>query len=586
MFSKLLIANRGEIAVRIIQTCKRMGITTAVVHSASDADSMHVKYADEAYALDGNTAAETYLNVGAIMDVVRKSGANAVHPGYGFLSESTLLVSALADSNTAFVGPSASVIEEMGSKISSRAIAHNAGVSGVPGTSAPLVSADEISEFAERVGYPVALKASYGGGGRGVRVVADAESAKQALESAKREALAYFGRDEVYIERYLERPRHVEVQILADSFGNIIHLGTRDCSVQRRHQKLIEEAPATTVSAELESRMGKAAIDIARAVGYVNAGTMEFLVEDGQFYFLEMNTRLQVEHPVTEMVTGVDIVEQQLRIAAGERLSLTQDDIVLRGHAIELRINAEDPAGGRFTPTPGTITEMVVPAGAGVRFDAGYETGNSVSEYFDGLVGKLVVHAANRADAVVAAQIALKDMVVLGIATTAPAQQIVLDHPDFVADEHYTRWLEEQVVIPERFDTVDNHDRSIVAVAGRTFWIPQHTGANGSAPENTAGSASTPPSSMLTTRATAERTDVAGDGLVRSPMQGTVLDVLVQVGAVVSPDDVVCVVEAMKMENRVRAAARGTVTTVTCSPGSAVAPGDVLVTIDADTPRT
>ncbi|CAM3589342.1 acetyl/propionyl/methylcrotonyl-CoA carboxylase subunit alpha [Smaragdicoccus niigatensis] len=566
MFDKVLIANRGEIAVRVIRACRKLGVTSVAVHSDADADALHVRLADEAYRLPGNTAAETYLNVDAIMSAVRRSGPQAVHPGYGFLSESTLLADALTAEGRTFIGPSAAVIDSMGSKITARKLATAAGVPSVPGVADAVVGADEVLEFASEHGFPIAIKASFGGGGRGIRVVRYATEVADALEAAQREALSYFGRGDVFLERYLDRPRHVEIQILADAHGNAVWVGDRDCSVQRRHQKLIEEAPASVLDADLRARMGEAAVALAREVGYVNAGTVEFLVEDDEFYFLEMNTRLQVEHPVTEMVTGIDLVVEQLRIAAGEALNLRQSDIVTTGHAIEIRINAEDPAGGRFIPTPGTLKEIRWPSGAGVRVDHGYESGDTVSEYYDGLVAKLIVHGRDRADAIERTKAALDEFSVTGIKTTVPAQRMILDHEDFVADRHYTRWLEDTVTLPEAFRIPAQ--RSVVTVAGRQHWIPRH------------GVADHRPPGAMTERQARVADAQSGDGTVRSPMQGTVVKVLATVGQTVQATDVICVVEAMKMENVVRADVDGTVRAITASVGATVAPGETLALID------
>ncbi len=452
MLQKILIANRGEIAVRVIRAARELGIATVAVYSELDRDALHVRLADESYALGGQTAAESYLNTEAILDAIRRSGADGVHPGYGFFSENADFARAITEMGVTFIGPPAEAIEEMGDKVSSRRAALRGGAPIVPGTTEFAQSADEIRAFGDENGWPVAIKAAFGGGGRGMKVVDSATQVDDAMASAQREAKSFFGRDEVYVERYLTWPRHVEVQIVGDTHGDVVWVSTRDCSAQRRHQKLIEEAPAPALPDGVENAMGEAAVKAAKAVGYHNAGTVEFIYQDGDFFFLEMNTRLQVEHPVTEMITDIDLVEWQIRVASGEPLPMTQAEVLAarRGHAIEVRINAEDPAGGKFLPSPGRITELMVPDGFGIRFDSGYHAGDEVSQYYDNLVGKLIVWGKDRPTAIARTIRALEEMRVQGVATTIPADLAILRHDDFAGVTHSTKWVEEVLDLSAR----------------------------------------------------------------------------------------------------------------------------------------
>ena len=589
MIQKVLIANRGEIAVRVIRTCRELGIGTVAVYSNLDRDALHVRMADEAYALGGETAAESYLNTEAILHAIEESGADAVHPGYGFFSENTDFARAITERGVTFIGPPPEAIEVMGDKISSRLAAEEAGVAGVPGRSEPLTSPDEVVAFGEEHGWPVAIKAAYGGGGRGMKVVKSADEAAEAMESAAREAQAYFGRPEIYLERYLEWPRHVEMQVLADQHGNTLWLGERDCSAQRRHQKLIEESPAPDFPDDVRQKMGAAAVKVSEACGYYNAGTVEFLYADGEFYFLEMNTRLQVEHPVTELVTGLDLVAWQIRIASGEKLDLRQEDIQRNGHAIEVRINAEDPSGGRFSPSPGTLTSFHAASGPGVRLDAGYESGDTVSQYYDNLIAKMIVWAPDREAARRRMLRAIDETSITGVATTLPADVAILSHPDFAAVNYSTKWVEDVldlsdlVVDPagapapapaEDEDEVPTVQRDVTAeVDGRRYsvrlWVPDLGTA--AAPAKGAGRPK---------RTAAAAVAGSGSGQVTVPMQGTIVKILVAVGDVVEVGQTICLLEAMKMENAVAAEKDGVIKEIKVSAGDSVGAGDVVAVIE------
>ena len=580
MLRKVLIANRGEIAVRVIRTCREMGIATVAVYSELDRDALHVRLADEAYALGGQTAAESYLNTEAILNAIRLSGADAVHPGYGFFSENTDFARAITAMGVTFIGPPPEAIEVMGDKISSRVAAAEAGVNGVPGRNDTLSDPAQVIAFGEEFGWPVAIKAAYGGGGRGMKVVNGPDEAAAALESAMREALSYFGRSECYVERYLTWPRHIEVQVLGDTHGNILWLGERDCSAQRRHQKLVEESPAPNFPDEVRRAMGEAAVKVSRACGYYNAGTVEFLYQDGEFFFLEMNTRLQVEHPVTELVTGLDLVEWQIRVASGEVLPFGQDDIKRDGHAIEVRINAEDPAGGRFAPSPGTLATFRAPSGPGVRLDAGYEAGDTVSQYYDNLIAKLIVWGPDRDRARRRMLRAIEETSITGVATTLPADVIILSDDEFVAGTHSTKWVEtnldfSSIATPLPVATPDNEDlvrHDVVAeVNGKRVSVALYAapGAGGSAPRAAAPAKARRPKAAV----------AAGNGDVTAPMQGTIVKVAVAVGDEVSAGDTIVILEAMKMENAVVAQRAGVVGSISVTAGDSVSAGDVVAVI-------
>jgi acetyl-CoA/propionyl-CoA carboxylase biotin carboxyl carrier protein len=596
VLSKILIANRGEIAVRIIRACKELGIATVAVYSELDRDALHVRLADEAYALGGTTAAESYLNTGLILDVIERSGVDGVHPGYGFFSENTDFARAITAKGVAFIGPPPEAIEVMGDKVSSRIAAQTAGVQGVPGTTEFLTSSDEVVSFGEEFGWPVAIKAAFGGGGRGMRVVKAADEAAAAFESATSESLKGFGRGECYVERYLTWPRHVEMQVIADTHGNCVWIGERDCSAQRRHQKLVEESPAPNFPAETRQAMGDAAVKVAKACGYTNAGTVEFLYQDGDFFFLEMNTRLQVEHPVTEMVSGLDLVREQIRVASGEPLSFTQAEISLRGHSIEVRVNAENPAGGLFLPSPGRITTLVPPQGPGVRWDGGYESGDEVSQYYDNLVGKLIVWGTDRPTAIARMVRCVREFRISGIHTTLPADLAILTHPDFAAGQHSTKWVEDRLDLSDLELTADlegptggadaNGDaaepkvrRQVdVEVNGKRFdvamWIPESAMAVAPA----AGPSALPRPKRAGGGGAA--TAAAASGSITVPMQGTIIKVNVAEGDTVEAGTIICVLEAMKMENNITADAGGTVTEVKVTTGQAVGAGDVVAVIE------
>ncbi|RIQ27400.1 ATP-binding protein [Jiangella rhizosphaerae] len=599
--SKVLVANRGEIAVRVVRACRDAGLASVAVYADGDRDAPHARLADEAYALGGQTAAETYLVIAKLLDVAERAGADAVHPGYGFLAENAEFAQAVIDAGLVWIGPPPAAITALGDKVSARHLAARAGAPLVAGTPDPVTSAGEVVAFAEEHGLPVAIKAAYGGGGRGLKVARTLEEIPHLYESAVREAVAAFGRGECFVERYLDRPRHVETQCLADRHGNVVVVSTRDCSLQRRHQKLVEEAPAPFLTDEQNAELYRASKAILREAGYVGAGTCEFLVgTDGTVSFLEVNTRLQVEHPVTEEVTGLDLVREMFRIAEGEELGY--DDPVVRGHSIEFRINGEDP-GRNFLPTPGTVTTFRPPSGPGVRVDAGVEPGSVVGQNFDSLLAKLVVTGASRRQAVERARRALAEFEVGGLATVIPFHRAVLDDASFVpaADGEpfsvHTRWIEtewENPFAPYDGGTSgagpegeDARERITVEVGGKRLEVvlPPGLGASGmsgASGTGTAGNAAGAGTARRPVRRSAGRSGAAatsGDALT-SPMQGTIIKVVAEDGQTVAEGDVVVVMEAMKMEQPITAHKAGTVSGLAAEVGATIANGAVICTIE------
>jgi acetyl-CoA/propionyl-CoA/long-chain acyl-CoA carboxylase, biotin carboxylase, biotin carboxyl carrier protein len=586
VFEKVLIANRGEIAIRVARTLKEMGIGSVAVYSEIDRDAPHVREADEAFLIGPAIPAESYLNVLKIIDTAKGAGAEAIHPGYGFLAENADFARACAEAGIVFIGPPAEAIEAMGSKTRAREIMAEAGVPIVPGATAPAKDLDEARKQAEEAGYPVACKAAGGGGGKGFRVAMGAEELEEAFEGAAREGEKFFSDARVYVERYLEDPRHVEVQVLADSHGNVVHLGERDCSVQRRHQKVIEESPGPRVDAEMRERIGKIATDAAAAVGYRSAGTVEGLQVGEEYFFLEMNTRVQVEHCVTEMTTGIDIVREQVLVAAGEPLSVSQEDVELRGHAIECRINAE-AAHKKFAPAPGAITSYREPAGPGVRVDSGVEAGSEVSPMYDPMVAKLIVWDVDRAHATRRMLRALDEYEIGGLTTLIPFHKALLATEQWAGGETCRDLMEDREwlkgtapaqaapVEPQEGGEVVARDYK-VEVSGKLFDVKViGEAATGAAPAATGGGKRPPKRE----RKSGSGPSAASEALP-SPLQGTVLKVAVEQGAEVAEGDLICVIEAMKMENEIAAHRSGKVTTLNIAEGASVSSGDVLAVIE------
>jgi acetyl-CoA/propionyl-CoA carboxylase biotin carboxyl carrier protein len=577
VFGKVLIANRAEISVRIVRALREMGVASVAVYSDADRDSLHARIADEAYHVGPTPATESYLNVERLVEVARKSGAEAVHPGYGFLAESAAFARAMEEAGLVWIGPHPAAIEAMGSKVESRRIMAKAGVPMVPGTESAIGSAKEVGIFGEENGFPVAVKASAGGGGKGFAVARDATEAEGAYSRASREGEAYFGDGSVYVEKYLSTPRHVEIQVVRDKHGNAVHLGERDCSIQRRHQKLLEECPSPAIDPLMREAMGDAALAAAQAVDYDSVGTVEFLVEGGGdgFYFLEMNTRVQVEHPVTEEVTGIDIVKTGVRVAAGEPLSFSQEDVSWRGHAIEVRLNAEDAARD-FAPSPGVVTLYEEPGGPGVRVDSSLRGPGVVAESYDPLFAKLIVRGGDRGDALARLGRALAEFRVEGISTTLPFFRAILADETFVSGDYTTGFVADRMESlkiqtsrpPETAEVSQKNVREVeVEVDGRLFRVKVF-GDEGA-------SAGGPP---RRSRGETRRASASG-GAIAAPMQGTIVKVLVEEGQEVEADEPVCVLEAMKMESEVRSQKAGTVSEVSVESGQTVRSGETLIVV-------
>jgi acetyl-CoA/propionyl-CoA carboxylase biotin carboxyl carrier protein len=578
--NKILVANRGEIAVRVIRACKDAGLSSVAVYADPDRDALFVRLADEAFGLGGSTAAESYLDIGKLLDVAARAGADAVHPGYGFLSENAEFAQAVLDAGLTWIGPSPQAIRDLGDKVTARHIATRAGAPLVPGTKEPVGGPEEVVAFAEEHGLPVAIKAAFGGGGRGLKVARTLEEIPELFDSAVREAVAAFGRGECFVERYLDQPRHVEAQVLADQHGNVVVVGTRDCSLQRRHQKLVEEAPAPFLTDEQRAEIHSSAKAICKEAGYSGAGTVEYLVgKDGTISFLEVNTRLQVEHPVSEETAGVDLVREQFRIASGEPLRFDEDPAP-RGHSIEFRINGED-AGRNFLPAPGMVTRFVPPDGPGVRVDTGVESGTIIGGQFDSLLAKVIVTGATRDEALERSRRALDEMVVEGMATVLPFHRVIVRDPAYVGDGKsfsvHTRWIEtefdnriEPFVATTDLPAEDTERQTVVVeVGGRRLEVSLPSGFAA------APSTASRPAAKPRKRAGGKSAAASGDA-VAAPMQGTIVKIAVEDGQTVSAGDLIVVLEAMKMENPVTAHKAGTVTGLSVSTGETVTQGSVL----------
>jgi len=586
-FAKVLVANRGEIAIRIFRTLRELGIGCVAVYSEPDRDALHVRAADEAYLVGPGPAAESYLLPERLLEAAERAGAEAVHPGYGFLSENAAFARAVEDAGLTWIGPPSSAIELMGSKTEARTAMQAAGVPIIPGTTEPVSEVDEVIRLGEEIGYPLIIKAAAGGGGKGMKLVYEAAEAARAFESAQREGEKFFADGRVYVERYLENPRHVEVQVLADAHGNVIHLGERDCTIQRRHQKLIEETPSPAVDDELRARIGQIAVDAARAAGYRSAGTIEgLLTADGTYYFMEMNTRIQVEHTVTEEVTGVDLVREQVLIAAGAELSLRQEDVVLRGHAIECRINAEDVASG-FLPAPGRISGYAEPTGPGVRVDSGVTTGSEITGLYDPMIAKLIVRGTDREHARRRMLRALEDFRIDGLPTLVGFHRALLDHPCFIAGSTCEGVVESAEVAARATELAATQAPAAAGAAAGAGPLRERVRAvevGGRRYEVTLLDPEPPWLELARRRRARARGGGGGAGgaAVVTPMQGTVLKVEVADGDTVEQGQVVAVVEAMKMENEITAHRGGVVSGIAVAPGDAVSSGQTICLVGAE----
>ncbi|SNZ05028.1 acetyl-CoA/propionyl-CoA carboxylase, biotin carboxylase, biotin carboxyl carrier protein [Natronoarchaeum philippinense] len=609
MFRKVLVANRGEIAVRVMRACEELNVGTVAIYSEADKNSGHVRYADEAYNVGPAKASESYLDHEAVIEAARKANADAIHPGYGFLAENAEFASKVEDTEITWIGPSSDAMETLGEKTKARTVMQSADVPIVPGTTDPVTDAEQVREFGEKHGYPVAIKAEGGGGGRGMKIVESPDEAEDQLESAKREGEAYFDNDSVYLERFLENPRHIEVQIVADSQGNVRHLGERDCSLQRRHQKVIEEGPSPALSDELREQIGEAARRGVKEADYTNAGTVEFLVEedpdrsgeellgpDANFYFLEVNTRIQVEHTVTEEITGIDIVKWQIRIAAGDELAFEQSEVDIDGHAMEFRINAENAAEEFAPATGGKLATYDPPGGIGVRLDDALRQGDDIVTDYDSMIAKLVVYGSTRSECIARSLRALREYEIDGVVTIVPFHRLMLTDEAFVSGTHTTKYLDEEIDrsrIDEAqqqwgtdTDAGEEDDEEVVEreftveVNGKRFEVDlEERGAAPITAQASDGGSSRPASAGPSDDDGG--TEITGEGeTVTAEMQGTILDVEVEEGEEVASGDVICVLEAMKMENDVVAESGGTVTQIAVSEGESVDMGDVICVLD------